>query len=63
MKAKFTQSTTKVKIELTESVLAQLIISGLLRGSECKCLDSNAKKVMWQALLASSLHNEGMICT
>ncbi len=52
------QPAEKVKIELPSKVLAQLLKSGLLHGNECKCLDINAKKVLWKLLLASSLKVE-----
>jgi len=44
----------RVKIELPSGILAQLISSGMLCGRDCKCLDNNAKQVVWQTLLASS---------
>ena len=52
----------KVKIELPGNLLAQLIISGLLHGNECKCLDNNAKKVLWKSLLTSSLTSDKRLC-
>ena len=57
-----TPSPQKVKIELPGTVLAQLIASGLLHGSECKCLDNNAKKILWKSLLTRSLTNEARLC-
>jgi hypothetical protein len=48
----------KVQVELNANVLAKLIANGLLRGNECRCLNSNAKKVVWQSLLVSSLQLE-----
>ena len=62
MKRKLSQSVDSVQIELSGTILAQLIQSGMLHGSECKCLNNNAKKVLWQSLLDSSLHNEGQLC-
>lgn len=62
MKITTTPSPKKVRIELPETVLAKLIISGLLHGSQCKCLDNNAKKILWQSLLTSSLTNEAQLC-
>lgn len=44
----------RVKIELPSGILAQLISSGMLYGRDCKCLDDDAKQVVWQSLLASS---------
>lgn len=43
------------KVEISGDLLAKLIVSGLLPGSECKCLDANAKQVIWQSLLSSSV--------
>jgi len=51
----------KVQIELKSSVLAKLIASGILHGNECRCLNSNAKRVVWQTLLNSSLVTEASI--
>lgn len=48
------QQPDKVKIELPSTVLAKLIRTGMLYGSDCKCLDANAKQVIWQLLLTSS---------
>jgi len=62
MKIQTNSTLQKVKIELPSSILAQLITSGLLHGSECKCLDNHAKKILWQSLLASSLNNEAQLC-
>ncbi|MCJ8321686.1 MAG: hypothetical protein MJK12_18775 [Colwellia sp.] len=59
MKTATNPTLQNVKIELPGSVLAQLITSGLLHGSECKCLDIHAKNILWQSLLTSSLNNEG----
>jgi len=33
---------------------ARLLKSGVLHGGDCKCLNASAKKVLWQALLATS---------
>jgi len=43
------------QVELPQKLLEQLITSGLLPGSECKCLNSTAKDVLWQTLLNCSL--------
>jgi len=46
---------TMAQVELPQKLLEQLITSGLLPGSECKCLNSTAKDVLWQTLLNCSL--------
>ena len=51
-------NTAKVQVELSGNILKQLLKSGLLHGGDCKCLNANAKQVLWQALLASSADNE-----
>ena len=53
-----TVTSAKVQVELTANVLARLISSGILRGDECRCLDSNAKQVLWQSLLNTSMISE-----
>jgi len=57
---------TKVQVELSSNILKQLLESGLLHGGDCKCLNASAKKVLWQALLATStnddLHSENYLC-
>jgi len=45
---------TTVQVELSGNMLHQLLKSGVLHGGDCKCLNANAKKVLWQALLAAS---------
>lgn len=45
----------KVKIELPSQLLVQLITEGQLKGNDCKCLDTEAKKVLWHSLLCSSI--------
>ncbi len=52
----------KAQVELSSCLLAQLIMTGVLHGDECKCLNANAKKVLWQSLLTSSLNNERNLC-
>jgi len=47
-------SSTKVQVELSGNMLKQLLKSGLLHVDDCKCLNANAKKVLWQALLVTS---------
>jgi hypothetical protein len=48
-----------VQVELSTHVLEELLKSGLLYGEDCKCLNANAKKVIWQALLATSAESKG----
>lgn len=50
-----TLTVSKVQVELSTTLLVKLLNSGLLHGSECKCLNMNAKKALWQAVLASSV--------
>lgn len=45
----------KVKVELSANLLALLIVSGNIKGNDCRCLDSNAKQVVWKSLLNSSV--------
>lgn len=56
----------KVQVELSSSLLKQLLKSGLLHGGDCKCLNANAKQVLWQALLTTStdneIHEENYLC-
>lgn len=57
------KATSTVQVELSSHVLKQLLKSGLLHGEDCKCLNANAKKVIWQALLATSTDNkESHLC-
>jgi len=57
---------SKVQVELSSSILKQLLESGLLHGGDCKCLNASAKKVLWQTLLATStndeIHTENYLC-
>lgn len=58
---------SKVQVEISSNLLSQLLASGLLHSGDCKCLNSNAKSVIWHSLLASSLQNnptseEDMLC-
>ncbi len=39
------------RVEISTVLLAELISSGALAGNECKCLDNNARKTLWQSLL------------
>ncbi|GAA6170800.1 hypothetical protein NBRC116592_04700 [Colwellia sp. KU-HH00111] len=48
----------KVQIELPSYILEQLLQSGLLHGGDCKCLNANAKQVLWHTLLATSLNGD-----
>jgi len=42
---------SKAQVEISSVLLAKLISSGLLTGNDCKCLDNNARKILWQSLL------------
>lgn len=56
-------SASKVQVELSSHVLKQLLKSGLLHGEDCKCLNTSAKQIIWQALLATSTDNkENHLC-
>lgn len=48
-------SSEKARIEISAELLEKLIYSGILPGGECKCLNNNARNVLWQTLLSSSL--------
>jgi hypothetical protein len=50
-------SDERAKVEIPVGLLAKLISSGLLHGNDCKCLDSNARNVMWKSLLLGSIHD------
>ena len=39
------------QVEISADLLAQLITSGALTGNDCRCLDNNARKTLWQCLL------------
>jgi len=41
----------KAQVEISTVLLAQLIRSGALTGKDCRCLDNNARKTLWQSLL------------
>lgn len=41
----------RAKVEISADLLAQLITSGALAGTDCRCLDNNARKTLWQSLL------------
>lgn len=44
----------KVQVEISSNLLTHLLNSGLLHCGDCKCLNANAKTVIWHNLLASS---------
>ena len=47
----------KVKVELSANLLASLITSGVIKGTDCRCLDTQTKQVVWKSLLNSSVQN------
>ena len=55
-------SNEKAKVELPIRLLAKLILSGVLPGNECKCLDDAARKTVWKSILQGSLHGEQSLC-
>jgi hypothetical protein len=52
----------KAKVELPIILLEKLILSGLLPGNECKCLDDAARKTVWKSILQGSLNGEQSLC-
>jgi len=46
----------KAQVEISAVLLAQLISSGVLAGNDCRCLDNNARKTLWQSLLNLSVN-------
>ena len=42
--ANLSNTAGKVQIELSSSILIQLLQSGILHGNDCKCLNAGAKK-------------------
>jgi hypothetical protein len=44
----------KVQVEISGNLLESLLNSGLLHCGDCKCLNENAKSVIWHNLLANS---------
>jgi len=48
----------KVQVEISSNLLSQLLTSGLLHCGDCKCLNANAKSIIWHSLLASSTNND-----
>ncbi|AAZ26149.1 hypothetical protein CPS_1064 [Colwellia psychrerythraea 34H] len=62
-----TNKIDKVQVEISSSLLSHLLNSGLLHCGDCKCLNANAKTVIWHNLLASStssdtLDGEEILC-
>jgi len=55
-------SNEKAKVELSIILLEKLILSGVLPGNECKCLDDAARKTVWKSILQGSLHGEQSLC-
>jgi hypothetical protein len=51
-------NTDKVQVEISSILLSHLLSSGLLHCGDCKCLNANAKSIIWHSLLASSTHND-----
>jgi len=56
------KSPEKAQVELPTMLLEKLILSGLLPGNECKCLDEAARKTVWKSLLQGSLNGEQELC-
>lgn len=52
----------RAKVELPTILLEKLILSGVLPGNQCKCLDDTARKTLWNSLLQSSLQGEQQLC-
>jgi hypothetical protein len=48
----------KVQVEISSNLLTHLLNSGLLHCGDCKCLNANAKTVIWHTLLASSTNSD-----
>lgn len=46
----------KVKIELSASLLEKLLQQGAINIQDCRSLDNESKKVMWNSLLKVSCH-------
>ncbi len=47
----------KVQVEISSNLLSHLLKTGLLHYGDCKCLNANAKSIIWHSLLASSTDN------
>ena len=54
-------NTDKVQVEISSNLLSHLLDSGLLHCGDCKCLNANAKTVIWHTLLASSVNLDDKI--
>tara|TARA_B110000881_G_C18538573_1_gene497161 strand:+ start:759 stop:968 length:210 start_codon:yes stop_codon:yes gene_type:complete len=50
------------RIELPAKLLEQLILSGLISGNQCICLNESARKSMWKSILEGSLARREAIC-
>jgi len=62
-----TNNIDTVQVEIPSNLLSYLLNSGLLHCGDCKCLNANAKTVIWHNLLASStssdtLDGEEILC-
>jgi len=57
MKTLTVNNSDKVQVELSSNLLSHLLSSGLLHCGDCKCLNANAKSIIWHTLLASSTEN------
>jgi hypothetical protein len=55
-------NTKKAKVELPIILLEKLILSGVLPGNECKCLNDAARKTLWKSLLQCSLNGDQSLC-
>lgn len=53
-----TNDINKVQLEISSDLLTNLLNSGLLHCGDCKCLNANAKNVIWHNLLARSTNTE-----
>jgi hypothetical protein len=53
----------KAKIELPTKLLEHLILSGLISGNECICLDEAARKTVWKSILQGSLNQRNNLWT
>jgi len=50
----------KVQVEISSNLLSHLLSSGLLHCGDCKCLNANAKSIIWHSLLASSTEDSAL---
>ncbi|TWX69881.1 hypothetical protein ESZ36_08055 [Colwellia demingiae] len=55
-----TNKIDKVQVEISSNLLSHLLNSGLLHCGDCKCLNANAKTVIWHNLLASSTSSDAL---